>query len=117
MKKVFCVTLIILFFCLTMIPIGCRTTENEHALSDGSSESVDKEEPVGTLPSETQPGDSSESEDDEEQVKEKSVLIIGVSDINLGYSWVEKLAETFEEYYKDTEFETGKKGHGGVVVI
>ena len=40
MKKVFCVTLIILFFCLTMIPIGCRTTENDHALSDGSSESV-----------------------------------------------------------------------------
>ncbi len=88
MKKAFCMALIILLICLALFPIGCGTTEKEPAL----------------------PGDPSDSVDKEEQVKEKSVLKIGISDGHLGNSWVEKLAEIFEELYKDTEFETGKKG-------
>ncbi len=42
--------------------------------------------------------------------KSKTQLNIGVYNGGLGYAWVRDVATSFEEYYAETVFETGKKG-------
>ncbi len=40
----------------------------------------------------------------------KSVLVVGTYDGGLGTNWLQSLANRFQEEYKDTSFEEGKKG-------
>lgn len=42
--------------------------------------------------------------------EDKSQLNVGIFNAGLGTVWLEEVKRDFEEYYKDTEFETGKKG-------
>jgi len=40
----------------------------------------------------------------------KSLLNIGVMNAGMGLAWAEESVKDFEEFYKDTVFEDGKKG-------